>query len=172
MTQGEVKEIRVSDQASAEYIRLLGYVSDLPDGYMITYEEAQREAAVEMDRHGRSLLRQAILKCGREYAVVTGTGYKLANADLTMPIMTKRFVSIDNRIRRAEQAHKALMEFRESLTEDERRGFDFAGAVFGAIRVAAENGKHLYGKEIHQLSQGQPVLPEYSETEGGGQPMK
>lgn len=161
MTQ-ETKELRVSEQASAEYLRLIGYIHELPDGYFIEYKAAQREAGVEMNSKGRALLRKAIVRLGREYAVVPGQGFKLADPGTTMPIMTKRFLSIDSRVKRAEKAHKALREFRNSLSEDERRGFDFAGAIFGAIRVAAEDGKHLYGKEIRQLSQQNPIVPDDS----------
>lgn len=153
-------ELKISDKASADFVRLVSYVNEMENGFLLEYKVTQKQTGIKMDSKGRTLLRRAILRCHREYALCPGVGFKLAQPDLAMPIMTKRFLSIDSRIKRAEKAHKALLEFRASLNPDERRGFDFAGALFGAIRVAAENGKKLYGRNQHQLAESNPIVPD------------
>lgn len=155
-----VNEIRVSEKASEEFIKLVSLVNDLPAGSVLEYHEVEKQTGVTMDIKGKDKLRRAIIKCDKEYALIAGIGYKLANPNLTMPIMTKRFLSIESRIRRADKAHKALMNFRRSLTPEERRGFDFAGAIFGAIQAAAEDGKRLYGNEIKQIAPSKPIIPD------------
>lgn len=154
------KKRQLSERASEDFIKLVSFIEDSRAGVLLEYQRVQEQTGVLMDMRGKAKLRNAIIHCGREYALMPTVGYQLAEARLAMPIMTRKFLSIDSRIRRAEKAHEALLEFRESLTVEERRGFDYAGALFGAIRVAADNGKRLYGREVKRLAQSTPIVPD------------
>jgi hypothetical protein len=74
-----------------------------------------------------------------------GYGVRLADASGVMPILSSRIRRIDSSVKRADKSQKLLQEqFFESLSADDQKRILFAGAVFGAIRIAAEQGKQIY----------------------------
>ena len=147
-------------KASEDYLRLLAYVQEQPIGELLEYSKVEQATGVTMNTAGRNKLRRAILRSHFEYAVIPGVGYKLAQADMTMGILTFRLVGIDNKVRRAERAQRVLQQaFLDQLPPEEQKGVLFIGAVFGAIRQSAEKGKELYRKEPKQIAGGDPSLP-------------
>jgi hypothetical protein len=148
-------------QSSQDYLKLLAYVQDKHPGDLLEYLVVATETGIKMDAGGKGKLRRAILRSHLEYAVVQNVGYKLAQPDMTMGILTLKLVGIDNKVRRAERAHQVLQEqFLEQLPPDEQKGVLYIGAVFGAIRQSADRGKELYRKEPKRLSEGSPQLPD------------
>ncbi len=150
-------------KGSEEYMRLLAYVVDQPAGVLLDYLDVQRQTGVTMDVRGKSMLRRAILRSKKEYSVVPNVGYKLADSDICMGILTFRLCRIDNTVKRAGRAQRIIQrEFLESLSEDEKKGVLFIGSVFGAIRVAADKGKRLYSQPIKLIGQeaSQPIIPD------------
>lgn len=146
---------------SDEYVKLLAHVVDQPDGAILNYEEVQSATGINMDTQtNRSKLRQAILRSGKEYSVIPTVGYQLADSSTAMGILTHKLLRIDTSVRRANRAQTVVQQqFFDELDEDERKGVLFLGAVFGAIRTAAENGKKLYGKERPALTQADATIP-------------
>lgn len=146
--------------ASEDYLRLLTYIQDKPDGEVVEYTATEKDTGVIMDYTGKNKLRRAIIRSKREYSVIPNTGYKLACPEITMSILTFRLVGIDNKIRKAERSQKILQQaFFEQLPKDQQNNVLFIGAVFGAIRSSAEKGKNIYRKELKQLAQTTPVIP-------------
>ena len=148
-------------QGSEDYLKLLEYIQDQPPGVLLNYQMVWDSTGVLMDRRGRDRLRRAIRRSNREYSVVPNVGYKLANAEMVMGILSFKLMRIDNTVKNADRSHLNLQRaFLAQLTQEEARGVLFIGAVFGAIRLAAENGKRLYRKPLPALlpSSDKPVI--------------
>jgi len=135
-------------KVSEETLKIERYLEPLPPGEVISYEQIGLETGVKMDTGGKGKMRSALRRLRREYSPVKGYGIRLADASLVMPLLSHRVVKIDNAVRRGARTHLNLQtQFFASLTPDEQRQVLFAGAVFGAIRIAAENGRQLYGSK-------------------------
>ena len=155
------KATKTIQQGSDEYLRLVSLVAAVPHGEMIEYQAVQARTGVKMDSKGKSRLRRAILRCGREYAVLPQVGYKMAQADMAMGILTHQLGRIDNRVKRADRAQKVIQkDFYEQLGPDEQKGVLFVGAIFGAIRTSADKGRKLYAPpSVRQLAESNPIVP-------------
>jgi hypothetical protein len=69
-------------------------------------------------------------------------------------------VKIDNAVKRGERKYNNVsVAFYNELPPAEQKTINFVGAAFGAIRVAAENGKY-YLKNAKKVSQSIPILPD------------
>ena len=109
---------------------------------------------------GRSYLRTACKKLKREYSCLRGVGIKLMGVDTATTLIIGRLVKIDNAVKRGERTYNNVsMAFYNELNPSEQKQINFVGAAFGAIRVAAENGKY-YLKNIAKMAPVNPVLPE------------
>ena len=134
-----------SQRLSEDSQRLLALVEEQEDGMLLTYEEVEAQTGVIMNDYGKDKLRVAILRAGLEYSVLPTVGYRLASPDTAMQILTHQLVTIDSRVRRANRAQTVIQkQFLDALKPEEQRAVTFLGAVFGAIRLAAENGKKIY----------------------------
>lgn len=146
-------------KVSEETLKIERYIEPLPPGEVVAYETVAEETGVLMDLSGKAKLRSALRRLKREYSQIKGYGVRLADPEMVMPLISHRVVKIDSAVRRADKTHKNLQrQFFASLTPDEQRQVLFAGAVFGAIRVAAENGRQLYGGNAKQKL-GVAVIP-------------
>jgi hypothetical protein len=131
-------------EVSQETLKLQDYLSTQPHGTALAYSDIQRESGVAMDAKGRARLRSAMKLSRREYSCIPGVGIRLADAQGVMPILSSRIKRIDHAVVRADRSQRLLQEqfFAQLDTQDQKRIL-FAGAVFGAIRLAAEQGKQL-----------------------------
>lgn len=152
--------MRTAANESEELVKLKSYISQLPHGTVAMFQEVANETGVPMDKGGKDKLRIAMKRCSREYAPIRGIGVKLADPDSTMPILSLRLQRIDGQVRRSERAQKILQrDFYLSLKPEEQQGILFVGAIFGAIRSAADNGLQAYGKgAIKRLANVDPVV--------------
>lgn len=154
---------RSQARASEEYLKLLEYVAELPHGAIIEYQFVEKDLKIHMDLSGKQKLRRAIINSGRAYSVIDTIGYQLAQADMSMGILARRLISIDNDVKRADQTQKVIRDsFYQELKPDEKKAVNFLGATFGAIRQAAESGKKLYSPDKKLLAQQNIVIPENS----------
>jgi len=157
----EHEKQRISEaKASEEYLKLLAHVGRRAAGDILTYMEVEQETGVDMQqRVNREKLRKAILRNGLEYSVIPSVGYQLAAANMAMGVLSSKLVRVDNAVRRADRAQRTIQtQFYEELPPEEQRAVLMLGSVFGAIRVAAENGKKLYGPERHVLVNASAVV--------------
>ena len=133
-------------KVSEETLKIERFLDTKKPGDTISYDEIAHETGVEMTNDGKAKLRSALRRLKVEYSPVRGYGIRMADAGLVMPLLSNKIVRIDRAVKRADRTQKNLqVQFFEALTPDEQRQVLFAGAVFGAIRVAAENGRMLYG---------------------------
>lgn len=134
-------------QLTEEGLRLQVFIEGLEVGREVSFLEVEKETGVRMDGKGRGSLRRALHRARREYSPMLGWGLRLADGAGVMPILSSRIRRIDGSVKRADKSQKLLQEqFFESLSLDDQKRILFAGAVFGAIRVAAEQGKTIYRK--------------------------
>lgn len=146
---------------SEESLTLVNYLKNVEHGQILSYQQIEKDTGVEMSKNkGRSYLRTACKKLKREYSCLRGVGIKLASADTATTLIIGRLVRIDNAVKRGERTyHNVSMAFYNELSAIEQRQINFVGAAFGAIRVAAENGKYFL-KNAERVTQKNPVLPE------------
>lgn len=132
-------------KVSEDVLKIERFLETKNPGEAIGYDELAMETGVEMSIEGKAKLRTALKRLRLEYSPIHGCGIRLADAGLVMPLLSNRIVRIDRAVKRADKTQKNLqVQFFEALSPEEQRQVLFAGAVFGAIRVAAENGRMLY----------------------------
>ena len=146
---------------SEESLTLMNYLKDVEHGQILSYQQIEQDTGVKMSNPaGRSYLRTACKKLKREYSCIRGIGIKLASADTATTLVIGRLVKIDNAVKRGERTYNNVsIAFYNELTPNEQKQINFVGAAFGAIRVAAENGKY-YLKNIQKNASTNPILPE------------
>lgn len=151
---------RTIAEVSAETLKLQAYVEKLPDGTELSFHRIAHDTKLAMDETNKQHLRAAINRCKREYSSIRGYGIKLAESKDALPILTHRLTKIDKAVLRGEKSQKRLQErFIHSLNAEEQRQLLFAGAVFGAIRVAAQNGRLIYQKSDPKAIAGKINIP-------------
>ena len=139
-------------QASDEYLKLLGYVADLPEGAEVRYEDVERSLGIKMTQGNRQKLRRAIAASGKECTTSPNIGYRLADLGTAMPIMVDGVRKIDRAVRRGERRYQVIdQQFYDRLPPEEQAGVRFVGAAYGAIRLAADHGKKVYGSPPRML---------------------
>jgi hypothetical protein len=146
---------------SEESLTLMNYLKDVEHGQILSYQQIEQDTSVKMNTPaGRSYLRTACKKLKREYSCIRGIGIKLADKHTATTLVIGRLVKIDNAVKRGERTYNNVsIAFYNELSPLEQRTINFVGAAFGAIRVAAENGKY-YLKNIQKVNQTAPLLPE------------
>lgn len=147
-------------QCSEIYLKLLEFVSELPHGEMVLYSDIEHNLGVNMNRHNKDRLRMAIMRNNKEYTCLKGIGYRLASSDTSMPILADKLRGIDQKRRRADKAYKVIITtFLEQLTPQEQTRVLFYGSVLAAVKMAADNGRKLYGPANTQPKEALPLLP-------------
>jgi hypothetical protein len=145
---------------SEDTLTIINYLKDIPHGQYLTYEQIQTDTKVKMDTKGKSYLRTACKKLKREYSPVIGSGIELASAKSATGLVAHRLIRIDKAVKRGEKTYNNVTkDFYSEFTPIEQKQINFIGAAFGAIRVAAENGKHFL-KNTTFVQSNNPVLPE------------
>jgi hypothetical protein len=139
--------LKTIGEVNQDTLKLQNHIEPKAAGTVLGYDDIQRETGIRMDTTGKARLRQALKRSRREYSCIRGYGIRLAASADVMPILSTRITRIDSAVKRADRTQKILQEqFFSSLSEHEQRKILFAGAVFGAIRIAAEQGKQIQGK--------------------------
>jgi len=146
---------------SEESLTLINYLKSVEHGQILSYQQIEQDTGVKMSNSaGRSYLRTACKKLKREYSCLRGIGIKLADKETATTLVVGRLVKIDNAVKRGERTYNNVsIAFYNELSPIEQRTINFVGAAFGAIRVAAENGKY-YLKNAVKTAPSNPVLPE------------
>ena len=146
---------------SEESLKLINYLKSIEHGQILSYQQIEKDTGVKMNTQaGRSYLRTACKNLKREYSCLRGIGIELASAKTAATLVVGRLVKVDNAVKRAERTYKNVsIAFYNELNPAEQRQINFIGAAFGAIRVAAENGKY-YLKNVEKVNNLNPILPE------------
>uniref|UniRef100_A0A6M3L492 Uncharacterized protein n=1 Tax=viral metagenome TaxID=1070528 RepID=A0A6M3L492_9ZZZZ len=152
---------------SEETLKLQQYITTQEDGTELSYLEIEQATGIDMNERGKQILRRGIKRARREYSTIRGYGIKLACPETTLPILSGKIIKIDRCVKRAEKTHHTLQEqFFSQLSPEEQKQILFAGAVFGAIRIAAENGKLIYkrknAEEAQKYNEIKIALPDIS----------
>jgi hypothetical protein len=138
-------EVKTRANWSADYLSLISYVAEQPDGALLEYAVVEDATGVQMDRRGRSKLRQAIRYLRRECAVIVNVGYHLAVPGMVRPLMAHRLLKVDNAVLRADRTRRVLQErFWDDLPESDRQQFLLQMSALGTIKLAMENGRRVY----------------------------
>lgn len=146
---------------SEESLTLIKYLEGVEHGQILSYQKIEQDTGVNMSTPaGKSYLRTACKKLRREYSCLRGVGIELASPKTATTLIVGRLVKIDNAVKRGERTyHNVSVAFYNELPPQEQKQINFIGAAFGAIRVAAENGKYYLKNAVKQNATA-PVLPE------------
>lgn len=135
--------MKTIQEVSQETLKIESFLNEKKPGDFISYKDIHNNTDVEMNNRGKSFMRTATKRLKLEYSVVRGEGIELASPGTTISIMTHKLVRIDNAVKRGEKSYNNLIPFYNELNEDEQKKINFVGAAFGAIRLAASNGKKM-----------------------------
>jgi hypothetical protein len=164
--KGEGHLMRTIGDTHQDTLKLQDFLSTQNHGSVLTYEVVQRETGVTMDLIGKGRLRQAMKHLRREYSAIRGTGIRLADASGVLPIISSRMNRIDNAVRRADKSQRNLQDqFYAEMSAEDKKRILFMGAVFGAIRLAAEQGRQVQ-RANRMLPTITIPLPNISESTG------
>lgn len=145
---------------SEESLKLIEYLKGIEHGQILSYQQIEQDTGVKMDNKGKSYLRTACKNLKREYSALKGIGIELASSKTASTLIVGRLIKIDNAVRRGERTYNNVsVAFYNELAPEEQRQINFVGAAFGAIRVAAENGKYFL-KNAQKVTVTNPILPE------------
>lgn len=154
--------MRTIAKVSESTLKIQSFLQTCKEGDILSYERIQDKSGVYMNTKGKSYLRTALKREKIEYSPVFGHGIKLADPESTMPLIINRLNKIDRSVKRAEKTQQNLQEqFFESLSPIEQKQLLFVGAAFGAIRVAAQNGKMLYQSKNKMGTSMEIPIPKY-----------
>lgn len=143
---GKIK-MKTIPQVSDDTLKLQAFIEKQKEGTELSFNNIQSKTGIRMDEKGKSYLKTALKRSKMEYSSIRGYGIKIAETSDVMPILTNKLVKIDKAVRRGEKCQKNLQEkFFDSLDQQTQKQILFVGAVFGAVRVAAENGRVVYSK--------------------------
>lgn len=130
---------------SKETLKLQAYIEQQKPGTELSYYKISHDTGVELDTKGKTYLRTALHRAKKEYTTIHNQGIVLADKNNAMDIVTHRLDKIDKAVKRGEKTHKNIQaQFFDSLPLEKQKEILYIGAVFGAIRVAADNGKIMY----------------------------
>lgn len=144
---GKVGRLKTVAEKSKESVLLENFLGKQNPGAELSFLAIEAGSGVRMDADGKNCLRRALHRLRIEYTAIRGYGVTLANSSLVMPILTNRLTRIDSAVKRGDRTQKNLEEqFFKSLSDEQQKSVLFAGAIFGAIRLASRQGRYLYGK--------------------------
>lgn len=135
--------MRSIQEVSQETLKIENYLRSKKYGDYISYKDIESNTNVTMNNRGKSFLRTALKRLKYEYLCIRGEGIEIASVDSTMKVMTHKLVKVDNAVKRAEKTHNNLSVFYTELSIEDQKRINFVGAAFGAIRLAAQNGKRM-----------------------------
>ena len=136
--------MRTVGKISKDSIKLYNYFRGLSPGTELSYCQIENDTGIKMDEIGKNHMRTALNKAKIEYDLIWGYGIVLAQPDNVIKILNTKLIKIDNAVKKADKTNKNLGVFYSELPPHEQKQVLMVGAVFGAIRVAADNGKRLY----------------------------
>ena len=152
--------MKTIQKVSEETLAIENFLKDMPEGKLITYEEIAKECKVKMDSAGKGYMRTAIKRLRLEYSCIIDVGIKLADTDTASTIVVGRLSKIDNAVKRGEKTFNIVsMQFYDRLEAWEQKQLNFVGAAFGAIRLAADNGKRILKEKLIDNNKNKPILP-------------
>jgi hypothetical protein len=144
---------RTIAQVSKQTLILQEYLEKQKAGASLSYLKIAQDTGVEMDERGKQYLRTALHRAKLESTTEIKYGITLADKDNAMEIITHKLNKVDRSVRRGERTHKNIQEkFFDSLPLEKQKEILYLGAVFGAIRVASENGRIIYSNKTKQLN--------------------
>jgi hypothetical protein len=142
-------EARTIGEMHDDTLKIQAYLLEQANGTVLSYEQLYSATGVRMDNIGKARLKSALRSIKRESSTVRGKGIRLADAHSAISIISTRFQRIDGAVRRADKSQRILQaQFLAEMNDEDKRKILFAGAVFGAIRLAAEQGRSMHKQLI------------------------
>lgn len=138
--------MRTIQEVSEQTLKLEAVFSSSPTGEFFTYEQLQELTQVAMDNRGKAFMRTALKRLKLPYETERGEGIKLLSKDNASRIVATKVIKIDNSVKRAEKTTKHIMSNAvfEELTESEKKGINFIGALFATIRSYSQSAKKIF----------------------------
>jgi len=154
-----VQEKQVSEKASEEYLKLISYTSDLPEGIILLYEKVETDTGVKMDAKGRRLLYKAIKYNNRVCINLRNDGYELDSLD-------RWHVPVSDKLHRMDNAHKSLQtttsvikrRYHQRMDDTNREVLSRVEAINNRCLLSSEEKKMFYQNEPVKISETKPII--------------
>lgn len=148
-------------EVSKETLQLEAYFKEKEPGEFVPYKEIEQETGVLMDYRGKGFIKTALNRLDKEYTTRKGQGIELASAENGMSIVINRLVRINNAVKRGDKTTRNIQnEFLMQMSDQDKKRVLFCASVFGAIRLAAEQGRVMFAKKKEPVQLPPIKLPE------------
>jgi hypothetical protein len=121
-------------KASKEYLALVAFLKNQPNGAELMWLEIEEKTGVSMDASGKSKFRAAVKSCKRRYDVIAGIGVELDSPENTKSIADRSVRGIMSSIHRSRDTFDILASRHvEKLPPDEQQELRRRQAMSAAI---------------------------------------
>jgi hypothetical protein len=158
-TKMEIEPKKSIPKVAQETLLIESFIESQPLGATLLYNQIQKETGVKMDLRGKQFVRSALRRLKYEYESIHNHGIRLFSPDNATRIVVNKLVKVDNAVKRSEKTHKNISQkFLGELTEPEQRQMTFVGAIFGAIRASAKQGKTYFtNQKPREIANNKPI---------------
>jgi hypothetical protein len=147
-------------KASKEYLTLVAFLKNQPNGAELMWLEIEEKTGVTMDSSGKAKFRAAIKSCKRRYDVIAGIGVELDSPENTKSIADRSIRGIMSSIHRSRDTFDILANRHvDKLPPDEQQELRRRQAMSVAIDNTVNRSLILRKPERRLISQTAEHIP-------------
>jgi hypothetical protein len=145
--------------ASKTYIDLFNYIINIPNGTLVEYSAVERDTGIEMLPKNKARLHDVCKASGREYLLVKGIGYQLADGHNAITIVNTGINKVGHSIVRLKKTHINIkIDIYQEMTSEDKQKFLFTESVTNAINESISSGLRSKPK-MREIVESKPLLP-------------
>lgn len=102
--------IQTNAQVQQDIATLCAYIEKQKDGAVLDYVSITRDTGVDMNTHGRGLLRRALQRLRRQATAIRGHGVELSSADNAIDLVHARHAKVGRAFKTAVKATRQIKD--------------------------------------------------------------
>lgn len=125
---------------SEQVDKLVAWLSDIPDGTMLSWLEIEQQTGISMDPKGpgRSLVRDAMNRAKRPYHSVYGSGVRLADSMSAISVIRAGDGKVFRAVKRSHKRSVIVVSRFEDMPESDRHEAMQRDALRGAMLASSK----------------------------------
>jgi len=132
-------------EPSKEMLAIKAFVSPMPDGAFIRYEDVENATRVPMEVKGKQYLRSALDSLGRSWRCDKGVGIELESPNNSMHIITEKVRRVSSAVKKGHKVTSRLIEHHlEDMNQDDRSRATAVASLLGATMAFAKGLEQAY----------------------------
>lgn len=132
-------------EPSKEMLAIKVFISSLPHGAYVSYEDVQKATKVPMDNRGKGFLRSACHSLGVQYRCDRGTGIELESPENSMHIITSTVKRVSNSVKIAHKSSSnLLLHHLENMNQEDRNRATAVVSLLGATMAFSKGLEQAY----------------------------